>query len=132
LSFSAEKKTYVYPMPTKNPPATTDQSVNPTGKAWSGRFSEPVTELVKRFTASVTFDKRLAYADIQGSLAHAAMLARVGVITPADLADISRGMAIITQEIDEGTFDWDSIPVDHATIRSQPISGFGCVMRLTG
>jgi len=94
-------------MPTKTPPATTDQSVNPTGKAWSGRFSEPVTELVKRFTASVTFDKRLAYADIQGSLAHAAMLARVGVITPADLADISRGMAIITQEIDEGTFDWD-------------------------
>ena len=94
-------------MSPKNPPATPDESEIPAVKAWSGRFSEPVTEMVKRFTASVSFDKRLAYADIQGSLAHAAMLARVGVISPTDLADIARGMAVISQEIDAGTFDWD-------------------------
>ena len=44
-------------------------------KAWSARFSEPVTELVKRYTASVGFDQRLAMVDIRGSLAHAEMLA---------------------------------------------------------
>ena len=50
------------------------------GEAWSARFSEPVSELVKRYTASVNFDKRLAFADIEGSLAHADMLHAVGKI----------------------------------------------------
>ena len=54
-------------------------------KAWSARFSEPVTELVKRYTASVGFDQRLAMVDIRGSLAHAEMLAHVGIIDAADL-----------------------------------------------
>lgn len=113
-------------MSTKNPPATVDESEIPAAKSWSGRFSEPVTELVKRFTASVTFDKRLAYADIQGSLAHAAMLARVGVITPADLADIGRGMGIIAQEIDAGTFDWDVAREDvHMNIEARLIALVG-------
>ena len=49
-------------------------------KAWSGRFSEPVSELVKTYTASVSFDCRMAEFDIQGSLAHAAMLTHVGVL----------------------------------------------------
>lgn len=74
--------------------------------AWSALFSEPMSDLVKRYTASVFFDKRLAAADIQGSLAHAAMLARQGVIGPQDLADIQRGMAQIRAEIDEGRFEW--------------------------
>ena len=73
---------------------------------WSGRFSEPVSDLVKRFTASVTFDKRLASHDIDGSIAHARMLAAVGVITPQDLADIERGMAIIRDEIAADRFEW--------------------------
>ena len=73
---------------------------------WSARFNEPVSELVKRFTASVTFDKRLADVDIQGSLAHAKMLARVGVLTAKDLGDIERGMAEIAAEIREQRFDW--------------------------
>jgi argininosuccinate lyase len=77
------------------------------GKAWSGRFSEPVTELVKRFTASVSFDKRLAAVDIAGSLAHAKMLSAVGVISAKDLADIERGMSLISAEIDSGGFVWD-------------------------
>ncbi|MCB5363181.1 argininosuccinate lyase [Pusillimonas sp. CC-YST705] len=75
-------------------------------QAWSARFSEPVSDLVKRYTASVDFDKRLAHADIRGSLAHADMLAAVGVISAQDLADIQRGMLQITQEIDAGSFEW--------------------------
>ena len=75
-------------------------------KAWSGRFSEPVDAFVLRYTASADFDKRMAMADIDGSLAHAAMLAKVGVITEQDLADIRRGMAQIREEITSGAFEW--------------------------
>ncbi len=74
--------------------------------AWSALFSEPMSDLVKRYTASVFFDKRLWQADIQGSLAHAAMLARQGVISGADLADIQRGLAQVRDEIEAGTFEW--------------------------
>ncbi|MBP8294946.1 MAG: argininosuccinate lyase [Burkholderiales bacterium] len=77
----------------------------PTG-GWSGRFNEPVSELVKRFTASVGFDFRLAEWDIAGSLAHARMLRAVGVLTAGDLAAIERGMAAIRAEIAAGTFNW--------------------------
>jgi argininosuccinate lyase len=75
-------------------------------EAWSALFSEPMSELVKRYTASVFFDKRLWQADIQGSLAHAEMLAAQGIIGQADYADVQRGMAQITQEIESGAFDW--------------------------
>ena len=75
-------------------------------KTWSGRFSEPVAELVKRFTASVEFDKRLALFDIQASLAHAQMLEDCGIITTQDLMDIRRGMSQIEREIFEGKFSW--------------------------
>jgi argininosuccinate lyase len=75
-------------------------------QAWSALFSEPMSELVKRYTASVFFDKRLWQADIQGSLAHAAMLARQGIIGAQDLADIERGMAQVRAEIERGEFTW--------------------------
>ena len=75
-------------------------------QAWSARFSEPVSELVKRYTASVDFDKRLARHDIQGSLAHADMLAAQGIISAQDLSDIQRGMAQIRAEIEAGSFQW--------------------------
>ena len=65
-----------------------------------------MSELVKRYTASVFFDKRLWQADIQGSLAHAEMLAAQKIIGASDLADIQRGMAQITQEIESGAFEW--------------------------
>ncbi|MDR0480438.1 MAG: argininosuccinate lyase [Gallionellaceae bacterium] len=78
---------------------------NNSGK-WSGRFSEPVAEMVKRYTASVEFDQRLALFDIQGSLAHAQMLASCAIISAQDLADIQRGMAQIESEIRSGDFDW--------------------------
>ena len=75
-------------------------------QAWSALFSEPMSELVKRYTASVFFDKRLWKADIQGSLAHADMLCAQGLISADDLAAIQKGMAQITQEIESGAFEW--------------------------
>ena len=75
-------------------------------QAWSALFSEPMSELVKRYTSSVFFDKRLWQADIAGSLAHADMLATQAIISAQDLADIQRGMAQITAEIESGAFEW--------------------------
>jgi argininosuccinate lyase len=75
-------------------------------KAWSGRFSEPVDAFVQRFTASVTFDKRLAPHDIAASLAHARMLAACGVIGRADLKAIESGLAKVRAEIRAGKFAW--------------------------
>ncbi|NOU01054.1 MAG: argininosuccinate lyase [Gallionella sp.] len=73
---------------------------------WSGRFTEPVAELVKRYTASVGFDYKLAMFDIQGSLAHAEMLSQCGIISAQDLSDIQRGLAQIKSEIVAGEFVW--------------------------
>ena len=73
---------------------------------WSGRFSEPVSELVKRFTASVDFDRRLAEFDIDGSLAHARMLAACNILGKEDLAAIESGLAQIRGEIRAGAFEW--------------------------
>ena len=75
-------------------------------KAWSGRFNEPVAELVKRYTASVEFDQRLATFDIQGSLAHARMLGAQGIIPADDVTAIERGLGEILQEIEAGRFEW--------------------------
>ncbi|MEY4138608.1 MAG: argininosuccinate lyase [Pseudomonadota bacterium] len=75
-------------------------------QAWSALFSEPMSDLVKRYTSSVFFDKRLWQADITGSLAHADMLSAQGIISTQDLADIRRGMAQITAEIESGAFEW--------------------------
>jgi argininosuccinate lyase len=75
-------------------------------QAWSALFSEPMSDLVKRYTSSVFFDKRLWQSDIQGSLAHAEMLSAQKIISPQDLADIQRGMAQITDEINKEQFDW--------------------------
>jgi argininosuccinate lyase len=75
---------------------------------WSGRFKEPVDERVKRFGASVDFDRRLARQDIAGSLAHARMLAAARIIAPRDLKAIERGLAQIRREIEEGRFEWSA------------------------
>ncbi len=76
------------------------------GKAWSGRFGEPLDRLTQRFNASVGFDRRLAEFDIQGSLAHARMLRRCGILGAEDLRDIERGMATIVEEVRSGCFAW--------------------------
>jgi len=75
-------------------------------EAWSALFSEPMSELVKRYTASVFFDQRLWLADITGSHAHAEMLAAQNIISQADRADIDRGLTQIRAEIEAGSFDW--------------------------
>ncbi len=75
-------------------------------KTWSGRFGEPVAERVKRYTASVGFDRRLAEFDIRGSLAHARMLSARGIIAADDFAAIERGLAEILEEIRAGRFEW--------------------------
>ena len=75
-------------------------------KPWSGRFNEPVTDLVKQFTASVTFDQRLAEFDIAGSIAHARMLHAAGIIAESDLDAIEKGMGRILEEIRDGSFPW--------------------------
>jgi len=75
-------------------------------KTWSGRFTEPVDDLVKRFTASVGFDQRLAEFDIQGSLAHARMLHATGILTATDLEAIEKGLSGIAEEIRSGNFPW--------------------------
>jgi argininosuccinate lyase len=75
-------------------------------QAWSALFSEPMSDLVKRYTASVFFDKRLWQADITGSLAHAEMLAAQEILGAADHASIQQGMAQIRSEIESGAFEW--------------------------
>ena len=75
-------------------------------KTWSGRFNEPVSALVERYTASISFDYRLAEYDLQGSMAHAQMLATQGIITQDDFTAIERGLKQISDEIHEGQFEW--------------------------
>jgi argininosuccinate lyase len=81
-------------------------SLDNKANAWSALFSEPMSDLVKRYTASVFFDKRLWQADMTGSLAHAEMLCAQGIISAADFAAIQGGMAQIKTEIESGAFEW--------------------------
>src|SRR5258708_12569761 len=76
----------------------------PGKKLWSGRFAEPVSELVTRYTASVGFDRRLAPHDIRASLAHARMLRAVRILTAADLKAIERGLSRISRHIETRRF----------------------------
>ncbi len=75
-------------------------------EAWSALFSEPMSELVQRYTASVFFDKRLWQADVAGSLAHADMLAAQGIIGADDHTAIRGGLAQVSKEVESGTFEW--------------------------
>jgi argininosuccinate lyase len=83
-----------------------NSSVENNKKTWSGRFNEPVSELVERYTASVSFDYRLAEYDIQGSLAHASMLASKGIISNEDFVAIEQGLAQILDEVRSNQFVW--------------------------
>jgi len=94
------------PRPSAPPDPGTSDAAPPARGAWSGRFAEAMSERVARFQASVGFDRRLADADIDGSLAHARMLAATGVITRDDLAAIERGMREIRADIHAGRFAW--------------------------
>lgn len=73
---------------------------------WGGRFAEATDAFVAQFTASVSFDQRLYRQDIQGSIAHATMLMRVGVLSAEDHAAIVQGLTAIQAEIEAGQFEW--------------------------
>jgi len=75
-------------------------------KLWAGRFEEETAKEVEEFTASVPFDKRLYREDIQGSIAHAKMLARQGIIAPEEAEAIVRELEAIREEIERGEFEW--------------------------
>ncbi len=83
-----------------------DNSLNQKANAWSGRFNEPVAALVKKYTASVNFDQRLAEFDIAGSIAHAKMLGAQRIISLDDVAKIEQGLNEILAEIQAGHFEW--------------------------
>jgi argininosuccinate lyase len=96
----------VKPSTVQDNPQTKNSSLNQKSEAWSGRFNEPVAALVKQYTASINFDKRLAEFDIQGSLAHAQMLGAQGIISSDDVRKITQGLAEILAEIQAGKFEW--------------------------
>jgi argininosuccinate lyase len=95
-------------------------------KPWGGRFTEATDAFVESFTASVAFDRRLYHHDIEGSIAHATMLARVGVITGQERDRIVSGLREIHKEIDEGRFEWRVDREDvHMNIESRLIALIG-------
>ena len=124
-------------------------------KLWAGRFTEPTDALVERFTESVSFDRRLAKHDIRGSIAHATMLAEVGVLSGEDRDAIVAGLESILADIEAGAFEWRTSLEDvhmnvesvlterigdagkrlhtgrRATTRSPPTCGCSCATRST-
>ena len=96
-----------------------DQS-NTTNQQWGGRFSEATDEFVQQFTASVDFDQKMAEQDINGSIAHATMLAQVGVLSAEEKDTIIDGLEAIRQEIRDGNFPWSVALEDvHMNIEAQ-------------
>ncbi len=95
-------------------------------KPWSGRFTEPTDAAVEAFTASVEFDRRLYVYDIMGSIAHAQMLAKAGVLTKKERDTIVKGLEDIEAEIDAGKFDWSVALEDvHMNIEARLIQRIG-------
>ncbi|MCK4737134.1 MAG: argininosuccinate lyase, partial [Sulfurimonas sp.] len=75
-------------------------------KMWSGRFSASASSLLDEFNASIMYDRKLYQEDIEGSLAHAAMLAKQGILTTEDLIAITDGLNQVKSEIESGEFEW--------------------------
>ncbi|MET0027218.1 MAG: argininosuccinate lyase [Candidatus Thiodiazotropha sp.] len=95
-------------------------------KPWSGRFNEPTDAFVEAFTASVDFDRRLYRYDIQGSIAHARMLAQQGILSDQERDDIIRGLEAIRTRIDNGEFQWSvSLEDVHMNIESALTEAIG-------
>ena len=95
-------------------------------KPWSGRFEQRIDPEVERFTASLHFDKRLYPFDIQGSIAHAKMLASVGLISEQESAELIRGLHAIKSELEEGKFPFDDSLEDiHMNIEARLIQMLG-------
>ena len=73
---------------------------------WGGRFSKSTDEMINEFQASINFDKRMYHEDIRGSIAHARMLAKCGILTEEDRDKIVKGLEDIEQQIEDGKFDF--------------------------
>lgn len=99
-----------------------------TNQSWGGRFNEPVDAFVARFTASVDFDQRLYRHDIMGSIAHATMLAKVGVLSTDERDTVIAGLQAIEQEIENGEFVWSTELEDvHMNIEARLTEQVGIV-----
>jgi argininosuccinate lyase len=85
--------------------SSSSASPNQTSGMWGGRFSEATDAFVAEFTASVQFDQRFYKQDIAGSIAHATMLAKVGVLTEAERDDIIQGLSTFKAEIEAGNLN---------------------------
>src|SRR5690625_3880784 len=97
-------------------------------KPWSGRFNEPTDSFVEEFTASISFDCRLYRQDIQGSIAHARMLAKVGVLSAGECDAIVQGLKAIAQDIENGRFSWSVALEDvHMNIEAALIKRIGSI-----
>ncbi|NLU43852.1 MAG: argininosuccinate lyase, partial [Acholeplasmataceae bacterium] len=95
-------------------------------KLWGGRFSKNTNELVDAFNASIKFDKRLYHEDIRGSIAHANMLARTGIIPAADGKKIVQGLEQILADIEAGNFKFEvSLEDIHMNIESRLTAAIG-------
>ncbi len=105
-----------------------DKQAKETSTLWGGRFSEATDAFVQRFTASVQFDQRMYRQDIAGSIAHATMLARVGVLSDDEAKQIITGLEEIRAAIEAGTFEW-SIPLEdvHMNIEAALTAKIGAV-----
>lgn len=100
-------------------PSSTTQPTS-TSNMWGGRFSEATDSFVAEFTASVNFDKRMASQDIEGSIAHASMLAKAGILTEEEKDQILSGLTQIREEIAEGNFVWSVALEDvHMNVESR-------------
>jgi argininosuccinate lyase len=95
-----------------------------------GRFNKPADKLVERYTASLPFDRRLYRQDIAGSIVHAKMLTKQGIITPEESRKIAAGLASVRKEIEQGKFDFKVETEDiHMAIEARLIEIVGDVGR---
>lgn len=95
-------------------------------KPWGGRFTEPTNQLVEAFTESISFDARLYKQDIQGSVAHSKMLAKIGVISDTEASEIEAGLMKIQSQIDAGQFEWSTELEDvHMNIEARLTEAIG-------
>jgi argininosuccinate lyase len=99
---------------------------NKTNKPWGGRFTESTDAFVEEFTASVDFDQRMYAQDIAGSIAHAKMLAKIGVLSGVEVEQITTGLEEIKQEIENGEFVWQvSLEDVHMNIEARLVAKIG-------
>ena len=95
-------------------------------KLWGGRFTEPTDEMVEAFTESISFDARLYEQDIQGSIAHSKMLAKIGVLEEQEAEQIEAGLLAIRDQIESGQFEWSSALEDvHMNIEARLTEAIG-------